>query len=177
MNNTEKQLDSQLIYTGYHIYLTHDHIQLPDGRLSERDVIHHPGAVAMLPLMDDDTVLLVKQYRYAAQCALWEIPAGTLEKDEQPLLAAYRELREETGYVAAEMTPLTDFFSSPGFLNEKLHLFVARKLTLDHQDLDPDEFIDVQPFSKSQVQTMLKDGAFPDAKTQIALLYWLNNTL
>jgi len=173
MKHMEKQLGSKLIYTGHHITVTRDDIQLIDGRVSDRDVVHHPGAVAMLALLDEQTVLLVRQYRYAAQQDMWEIPAGTLEKDEDPLDAAYRELREETGYIAGSMTPLTEFFTSPGFLTEYMHVYLARQLKADRQDLDPDEFIDVKPFSRRQLQDMLAADEIKDAKTQIAILRWL----
>lgn len=177
MKHFEAKIDSTLIYTGYHIYLTHDNIRLIDGRTSSRDIIHHPGAVAMLVLTDDDKVLLVEQYRYAAGQSMWEIPAGTLEKDEDPLTAAYRETREETGYTAARMEPVTAFFTSPGFLNEYITVYKATGLTAGQQDLDPDEFIDVRAFSRTEIKEMLQKKQFNDAKTQIALLYWLSEGL
>ena len=142
------------------------------GRDVTREVIRHPGAVAILPILDDDRLVLIRNYRVAVDDRLWEAPAGKLEPGEPPGLAARRELREETGYEAESMTPLGNFFTSPGFADERMHAFLARGLKQVGQALEPGEDIDVADFSVEEVLTMARSGEICDGKTLGILLLW-----
>ena len=166
MELTEKMVSSQTIFEGKIIKVTLDQAQLPDGKLASREVVYHPGGVAVLALDEDGTVYLVKQFRYPIQQLLLELPAGKLDHGEEDrLLGAQRELSEETGLEASEWTYLGYTLASPGFCDEALHMYLARGLTRKGQHLDEDEFLDVvtMPFDRLVEQVM--DGAITDAKT------------
>lgn len=139
-----------------------------------RDVIEHRGAAVILPLMDDGRVVLIRNVRHTVGKVLWELPAGTLEAGEAPSACAAREVEEETGYRAGTLVPLTDFFASPGILNERMHGFLATDLEQSAQSLDHDEEIEVFPIPQWQVRDMIKDGHIEDAKTIALLLYWMH---
>ena len=124
----EQPITSELVYQGPIINVRRDEVELPDGRRSFREVVEHPGAVAILAITDDEQVLLVRQYRHATGEVLWEVPAGKLDMGEDPRACANRELAEETGYRAQSLEPLVSFFTSPGFANELLHVFLATGL-------------------------------------------------
>jgi len=146
----------------------------PDGGEIVRDVIEHPGAAVILPLMDDGRVILIRNVRRTVGKVLWELPAGTLEPGEAPKACAAREVEEETGYRAGTLAPLTEFFASPGILNERMYGFLATDLEQTSQALDHDEEIEVFPIPQWQVRDMLKDGHIEDAKTITLLLYWMH---
>jgi ADP-ribose pyrophosphatase len=137
-----------------------------------REVIVHPGAVVILPLLDDSTVAMIRNQRVAVGQTLWELPAGTLEAGEPPEVCAPRELIEETGYRAARMRKLLSFFSSPGICTERMHVFVAEGLEHVGQDLDEGERIDVEPVALSEALRMVRDNRIEDAKSVAALLYY-----
>lgn len=137
------------------------------------EVIYHPGAVVILPLLDASTVLLIRNKRYSINETLWELPAGTLERDEVPQSAAARELEEECGYRAETIEPLLSFYSSPGICNEKLSVFVATGLTKTQQCLDETESIEVVATPLERVRAMVRDGQIQDAKTIASLLYYV----
>ncbi|RZV54753.1 MAG: NUDIX hydrolase [Deltaproteobacteria bacterium] len=139
-----------------------------------RDVIEHRGAAVILPLLDDGRVVLIRNVRHTVGKVLWELPAGTLEAGEAPSACAAREVEEETGYRAGTLVPLTDFFASPGILNERMHGFLATDLEQSAQSLDHDEEIEVFPIPQWQVRDMIKDGHIEDAKTIALLLYWMH---
>ncbi len=139
-----------------------------------RDVIEHRGAAVVLPLLDDGRVVLIRNVRHTVGKVLWELPAGTLEAGEAPSACAAREVEEETGYRAGTLVPLTDFFASPGILNERMHGFLATDLEQSAQSLDHDEEIEVFPIPQWQVRDMIKDGHIEDAKTIALLLYWMH---
>ncbi|MGZ4106538.1 MAG: NUDIX hydrolase, partial [Tumebacillaceae bacterium] len=145
----------------------------PNGNQSTREVVLHPGAVTVLAITEDDKVLLVRQYRNPCDTVLIEAPAGKLEKNEDPLEAAKRELEEETGYTANKWQHLSSFYTSPGFSNEILHAYVATELTKTAQNLDNDEFLDLIAVTADEVQEMLNKGEIVDSKTLTFVYWWL----
>lgn len=141
-----------------------------DTERGPREIVDHPGAVVILPFLDPDTILLIKNDRPVVQEKLLELPAGTLEQGEEPLTCAARELEEETGYKAAHIEPLFSCYSTPGFCNEKLFFFLAKDLTHVGQNLDPTEEIEVVPTKFTRALEMIKSGEVHDAKTSLGLL-------
>jgi ADP-ribose pyrophosphatase len=146
-------------------------LQRPDGREVRRDVIEHPGAACIVPMLDKDTVLLIEQWRIGAKRPLWEIPAGTLDPGEDPLACAARELEEETGYKAGKLEHLFTMFPSPGILDEKMHIFLATDLQPGRTKFDDDEQITAKPFSFKDLRIQLKANNIKDGKTIAALGY------
>lgn len=144
----------------------------PDGRELVRDTVQHPGAVAILPLLAGDQVCLIRNYRIAVGKTLIELPAGTLEPDEDPAVTAYRELIEETGYRADSIEKLREFTMSPGILNERMYLFLAQGLTAGATALEAGEQIDSLVVSWSDAMRMVYDGTIEDAKTLVGLMYY-----
>ncbi len=167
MDLKETMVSSQTIFEGKIIKVTLDQARLPDGSLAPREVVYHPGGVAVLALDEDNTVYLVKQYRYPIQQLLLELPAGKLDHgaEENVLLGAQRELSEETGLEAAEWTYLGYTLASPGFCDEALHMYLARGLTRKRQHLDEDEFLDVVTMPFGQLVEQVMDGTITDGKT------------
>ena len=166
MDLREKTVSSQTIFEGKIIKVTLDQAQLPDGSLAPREVVYHPGGVAVLALDDDNTVYLVKQFRYPIQQLLLELPAGKLDHGvEDRLLGAKRELSEETGLEASEWTYLGYTLASPGFCDEALHMYLARGLTRKGQHLDEDEFLDVVTMPFHQLVEQVMEGIITDGKT------------
>lgn len=164
------------VYTGRVISLDIDTVRFPDGSLGELEIIRHPGAAAILPFVDDirasdPRILLLKQYRYAANGSLYEVPAGRLESGESPGACAARELLEETGCTADRLTPWTTFFTTPGFTDERIHLFAASGLHRGASATEADEFIEVVELVMSRAIAMIRGGEIADAKTALALLY------
>ena len=144
------------------------------GQQLERHVIVHPGAVGILPLLDDGRVVLLRQYRVAVDAYLIELPAGTLEPGEEPIVTAQRELIEETGYTAGKMEPLITFYSSPGILCERLHLFIATDLTPGESALEDGEDIELFIADWGEIRNLIARGEITDAKTLIGLLHYMN---
>ncbi|MCL2623069.1 MAG: NUDIX hydrolase [Planctomycetaceae bacterium] len=142
------------------------------GQALERHVIVHPGAVGVIPILDDGRVVLLRQYRIAVDAYLIELPAGTLEPGEEPIASAQRELIEETGYTAGKIEPLITFYSSPGILREQLHLFVATELTPGNTALEDGEDIEPLLVTWDEIRTMIARGEITDAKTLIGLLHY-----
>jgi ADP-ribose pyrophosphatase len=134
-----------------------------------RDVVVHPGAVVILPILDDRHIVMIRNYRYTVQRELWELPAGTMEPDEEPIATARRELEEETGYRAGRMSPMMEFYTSPGILTERIHAFVARDLTVVGQKLQGGERILVETVEIGDLRGRLIRGELVDGKT-IAVL-------
>jgi len=144
----------------------------PHGFEIRRAIIQHGGSAVMMPLDEKKRVLLVRQYRLPARQSLWELPAGRVDKGESVLQGAKRELREETGLRAKRWTKLASFYVSPGFLAEKMTIFVAQELTQGETEFMEDERIEVRWFSRRDVDAMIRDGKIIDAKTIIGFLYW-----
>ncbi len=138
----------------------------------EKDYVAHPGAVVILAFVKQMEILLIKNERFAVEKTLWELPAGTLEKDEKPIETASRELIEETGYKALTLDPLLEFYTTPGFCNEKIHAFTALDLEHVGQNLDATEVITVHPTSFTEALQMIDRGEIIDGKTITTLLYY-----
>jgi ADP-ribose pyrophosphatase len=166
----EKVIDSQRVYEGRVVNLRVDTVRLPNGRTSRREVVEHRGAVAIVPLLDDDTVLMIKQFRLAVNEVLLEVPAGTLEPHEPPEVCAARELEEETGYRAGELRPLFSQYLAPGYSQEILHVFLAGKLQKTAQRVEDDETVEVVPIPLHRAVELVLQGEIRDAKTIAALL-------
>jgi len=145
------------------------------GNPLERHLILHPGAITVLPILDDGRVVLLKQYRVAVEKHLIELPAGTREPDEEPIITAGRELVEETGYIAGKIEPLTVFYSSPGILHEEMHLFLATDLKPGPSHLEDGEDIQLLLADWSEVRRLIFSGEIQDAKTLVGLLWHMVN--
>ncbi|CAG0931238.1 ADP-ribose pyrophosphatase [Planctomycetaceae bacterium] len=146
-------------------------LQRDDGKEFKREVIEHPGAACVLPMIDDDTVLMVEQWRIGARKSLLEIPAGTLDEGEDPMACAARELEEETGYKSGKLEHLFTMYPSPGILDEKMFIFMARDLTKTQTNMDEDEQITIKPMSFRDLRIQLKANNIKDGKTIAALGY------
>jgi len=157
--------ETKTIYNGRVFSLALDNITLPNGVVTELDIIRHPGASAMVPMLNKNTVLLLKQYRYAAGGFIWEIPAGTLNTGESPLGCAKRELIEETGYSADKLEKLTEIVPVPGYSDERIHIFLATDLKKAVQNLDRDEMLNVHEVKMEAALEMIAKGEIMDAKT------------
>ncbi len=144
----------------------------PNGFEIHRNIVRHSGSAVMLAIDDDERVLLVRQFRLPAESELWELPAGRLDPGEQPLDAARRELQEETGYKANKWHNLIAFWPSPGYVGEKMHIFLATELTAGPQNLMDDERIETQWFAASEVGVMIRKGDIQDGKTIIGYYAW-----
>jgi ADP-ribose pyrophosphatase len=162
----------QVIHRGKKIQVALDTTALPDGSVIQRDVILHPGAAAILPMIDAEHVCLVRNHRPTVGQTLLEIPAGTLDPGESPEDAAIRELAEETGFRAAQWRRLTVFLPSPGVLDERTHLFLAMELKPGEQRPEKDEQLEPHILPWKDAMEMALDGSISDAKTLIALLLW-----
>src|SRR5437899_11206618 len=176
------QLASKRIHKGRVIDLDVDTVRFPDGSAGQLEMIRHPGAAAVLPFASDPhgadpTILFIKQYRYAVNGPLIEIPAGRLNPGEDPKDCARRELLEEVGVKAGRIERLTTIWTTPGFTDEKIHLFWASDLTTVGAAREADEFIEVVPRRLSEVLAAIRDGEICDAKTVTAILYMAGFTL
>ncbi len=162
----------QIIYTGRKIQVATDLLTTADGRQVRRDVVIHPGAVVILPVLDRQQIVLLKNYRFIVEDTLWEVPAGTLESGEEPQQAAIRELAEETGYQAARWHYHGFVYASPGVLTEKMHLFFALDLTPGPAHPEADEHLQPAILPLSTALEMIRRGDIRDAKTVTTLLLW-----
>lgn len=166
----EKTLSSTPAYRGKLVNLHIDTVLLPDGTQAMREIVRHPGAVAMVPVLPSGDVVLVRQFRHAARQILLEIPAGTLEPDEDPLVAARRELQEEIGYRPGTLTPLGGEYTAPGYTSEYIHLYLATDLVESRLSQDDDEFLEVVTLPFDDVLRDVLSGSITDGKTQLGLL-------
>ena len=172
----EKKADSKMIFRGKILNLRLDEVILPDGGRAAREVIEHPGAVVVIPVLNNGNILFVKQYRYPVSDFLLELPAGKLDRDDENITdCARRELLEETHYSCGRIEKLIEFYTSPGFCDEKLHLFVATELKHDQLaniSCDEDEFISIAEFSPNGAVKMISENKISDAKTILGILYY-----
>ena len=167
----EKTMKSEKIYEGKILNLKVDTVELPDKKYSKREIVEHPGGVGIITITNDNSLVLVKQYRKAVEDFLWEIPAGKLEVNEEPRETAIRELREETGYEAKKLTYITEFYTSPGYCNERIHLFLAEDLIEVESTPDSGEFIEKSIVPLNDLAKMLDRGEIMDSKTIIAIYF------
>jgi len=170
MNLEEKTLESKRIYEGKIVNLRVDTVELPNGRTTTREVVEHRGAVAIVPMLDHEKVVLVRQFRQPVGTALLEIPAGTLDKGEDPAECARRELVEEIGYFPAKLTEMFDSYLAPGYSTEKLHTFLAEDLEKVGENRDFDEFLEVVTIKLRDAAEMIRVGEIVDAKSICGLL-------
>jgi ADP-ribose pyrophosphatase len=166
----DKITTTEEIYDGRIVKLDVHSVKLPDGNTTTREVVRHPGAVAIVALDEAQHVLLVRQYRIAADRIMLEIPAGTLEPDESPTLCAVRELQEEAGYLANTLTPIGGFFVAPGYTTEYIHLFVGTDLVESTLPTDADEFIEVERVPLTTALDFIERGEISDSKSIAGLL-------
>ena len=167
------------MYQGSFFDVRRDRVRLPDGEVGELEIIRHPGAVAVLPVYrpgewaggDEAAVVLLRQYRYAAGGWIWEVPAGKLDGDEGPEACALRELEEEAGLRAASLQRLTSIYTTPGFTDERIDLYVAMGLSSGLQAPEDSEFIETETVSVSRAIDLIRDGEIADSKTVCTLLY------
>ena len=159
------------VQRGVLLEMVTEEVELPGGRRAQLDLIRHPGAAAVVPFLSDDEVLLIRQFRYAAGGEIYEVPAGKLDPGETPEACAYRELEEETGYRAGRLEPLAQILTTPGFTDERIHLFAAEALSPGRQRLDDDELIELVPLPLTEALGMVWSDALPDAKSSLALLH------
>jgi ADP-ribose pyrophosphatase len=166
-------IEKQVIFSGSKVRLELHHLENEEGQRMRREVCVHPGAVVILPLLPDGRILLIRNRRYALNgLILTELPAGTLEKNEDPMNCAGRELLEETGYLAGRLEPLGNFFSSPGILTEKLYAYAAYDLEKQVTALEEGEEIELQPTMLPDAIEMIRDGKIHDGKTIATLLMY-----
>lgn len=166
----EETLGTERIYEGKIINLRKDKVKVVSG-VGYREIVEHPGAVVILAVNDDNKIVMVKQFRKPANKVMLEVPAGKIDPGEEPLEAAIRELREETGYTSSEIVKLFSFFPSVGYSEEVLHLYLAKGLKPGKTDFDDNEAIDVELWDLNRLYQMIKDDEIQDAKTMIAILY------
>ncbi len=165
----EKTMKSEKIYEGKILSVRIDTVELPDKKYSKREIVEHPGAVAIVPITREDEIVFVKQFRKATETVLLEIPAGKLEINEQPVECAKRELKEETGLDAEKMEYIFDYFSSPGYTNEKIHIFIATGVIPGEATPEDDEYIDVVKININEAMDMIHNGTIKDGKTIIGI--------
>lgn len=180
MNLEEKKVSSEVVLRGKILYVTKDTALLQNGSYAVRDVVHHSGGVGVIPVTDDNTIYMVKQFRYPMNEVTLEIPAGKREKKEKPLECGKRELLEETGCIAEEMIYLGAIYPTPAYDTEVIYIYMAKGISRkSDQNLDEDEFLDVEEVSLEKAVEMVMSGEIKDAKTQIGILkayYYLNKT-
>lgn len=170
------KLASRRVYSGKVISVDFDTVRFPNGSVGELEMVRHPGASAVVPFLSDPgsadpQIMLIKQYRYAAEGFIYEIPAGKLDGAEDPADCARRELREETGCTAERIDHLYTFYTTPGFTDERIHAFMATGLTRGEMAHEKDEFMSLETVTLSQALELIRKGELNDAKTALAILY------
>lgn len=176
MELKETCVESKAVYDGCLLHVRHDTVRLPDGSTSVREYITHPGAVAVLAMQDNGKLIMERQYRYAAGCEFFEIPAGKIDSGEDILVTGQRELLEETGYVADHWLHLTTTYPCIGYGDERIYYFLARGLKLQQRKLDEGELLEVFELSLPDALDWVRQGRINDSKTIIGL-FWLEKYL
>jgi ADP-ribose pyrophosphatase len=166
---------SETVFNGILIDICHDVIRLPNNREAVREIIKHAPAAAVLPVDSSGKLILVRQYRHATKDMALEIPAGILNKDEDPAVGAARELEEETGFKAGKLTFIFKFYTSIGFCDEFLSIYIAEDLIPTSQNLDEDEFVTIEKYTPDEAFEMITDGRIVDSKTTAAILFYCNS--
>lgn len=169
-------VSSERLYSGRVLNLDSDTVRFPDGSTGQLEMVRHPGASAVVPFLDeprgaDPRIYLIRQFRHAADAFIWEIPAGRLDPGETAATCAHRELEEEIGMTADVLARLTTILTTPGFTDERIHLFMAHGLKKGTHRREPDEFMEVQTRKWSEVMNMMRVGEIVDAKTLVALMF------
>ncbi len=170
MDLVEKTQKKELVYQGKFIECYQDQVVLPNGKMSTREYLHHPGAIAAVPVLDDGRIILEKQFRYPTGKVILEIPAGKLEGSENPEDCARRELTEEIGYEPQQLIHLTSIWTTPGFTDEIIHLYLAKGLKPLRRPMDNDEFLEVVTMTKQEVFEHIYNDSLIDGKTALALM-------
>ncbi|MCI1930445.1 MAG: NUDIX hydrolase [Clostridia bacterium] len=163
-------VESELKYKGRVLDVYQDKVMMPNGRIAKRENIVRGLAAAIIPVDEDENMYFVRQYRHAADKLVLEIPAGMLEKDEEPKIAAARELEEETGFKAGKLTYICNTYMDIGICTSKVYFYIAEKLKTGKQHLDIDEFIEIEKYSVDEAVKMIFDGKIEDAKTMAGIL-------
>jgi ADP-ribose pyrophosphatase len=176
MGRKGSTISSRRVYSGRILNVDIDEVRFPNGSTGELEMVRHPGASAVIPFLtdphsDDPQILLIKQYRYAVDEFIYEIPAGKLDGGEDPRVCAERELREETGCTAEQIEPLYTFYTTPGFTDERIHAFMATGLTRGNTTHEKDEFMSVETVTLSRALELIRTGVLKDAKSALAILY------
>ena len=174
-NLKETFVSSERLYEGKMINLRRDMVLLPNGREASREIVEHPGAIAVVPVLPDGRIVLVRQFRHPVGQILLEIPAGKLAPGENPDECALRELEEETGYLAGTLERKASIFTAPGFTDEVIHIYIASELQKTAVNPDEDEFLDIIAYERQEIKQMIQSGVICDAKT-IAGFYLLQET-
>lgn len=169
-------LSTTRLYAGRIVNLDLDTVRFPDGSVGELEMLRHPGASAVVPFLDsprgpDPRVLLIRQFRHAAEGFIWEVPAGRLDAGESPERCAHRELEEETGMRAGRLERLTTIYTTPGFTDERIHLFLAEELEQGAEQREADEFMELHTVRWSQVMRLVESGEIADGKTLVSLMF------
>lgn len=170
MDFEEKTVSSKSVYDGKIIHVRVEDIVRPDGKAAKRELISHPGGAGIVAADAEKNIFMVEQYRIAARSMMLEIPAGKLEYGEDPLECAKREIVEETGYSVGKIEPLGDYYATPGYCEEVLHLYLGTELEWQGQHLDEGEFLNVKKYPLDELYKMVMDNKIVDAKTAIAIL-------
>lgn len=174
---TEKTIGSQEIFNGKVIRLQVDEVELPNGQPAKREIVRHPGAVAVIAITPEDRMVFVRQFRKPLDKTILEIPAGKLEKGEDPMCCAKRELNEETGYKAQDVKFVSKFYTSPGFADELLYIYEGISLEAGEAQPDQDEFVELVELTLEEAFERIETGDIIDAKTIFAVYYWQNQVL
>ena len=173
---TETRIDGKIVYEGHFLTIARDRIALPDGKQAYREYVKHPGAVVVLPLLDDGRILLERQYRYPLERVFVEFPAGKIDPGEDTLACAKRELQEETGYTASDWQFVCTIHNAIAYSDERLELFVARGLVPGPAKLDEEEFLETTSATLPEMLEMVRQGQITDVKTVIGV-FWLEKIL